>query len=156
MTKKLICCLYPVLEENTWKKFLSLTTRAVHPNEHNITKAHNYCRDNSKFMAELGVPRNLDDLGLHRAISIRLQEQIRDCELISVAVWRDTCNINSAAEIVLYIRRRSRLVSSRQGNELDRLYAMISLWYFIFRVAVFLVNDTPECRVQKYFFRLWK
>ena len=53
------------------------------------------------------------------------------------------------AQIVLHMKRQSRLVSLQQGNELDRIYAMISLWYFIFRVAAFLVSDTPECRVQK-------
>ena len=38
----------------TWQKFPNLTTHAIHSNEHDITRGHNYCRDNSKFMAELG------------------------------------------------------------------------------------------------------
>ena len=50
------------------------------------------------------------------------------------------------------MRRQSRLVLSWQGNELDRDFAMISLWHFILRVAGFLVSDTGECRVQEIFF----
>ena len=55
------------------------------------------------------------------------------------------------AKTILYMQRQSGLDLPHQGNKSNWIYG-ISLWYFIFRVAGFLVSDTLEYRVQKYFF----
>ena len=68
-------------------------------------------------------------------------------------VWCDIkCTKQCRLKLLSDVRRRTGPVSSRQGNELDRIDPYFFIRYFFGWLADFLVGDAQECRVQQYFY----
>ena len=99
----------------------NLTTRAVRSNEYDTTSRTNYYPwDNSKFIAEWGVLRNLEDLDLNKALFIRPDKQICNFEHMFGAI-----DENTSTERASFITAAQRIGSD--------------LWYF------FIVFLFPGC-----------